>query len=170
MAARGKPHQKITVACAHELAGFVWAIVTNRSGPSNHPSPGAADAPPARSSRVKLDGTYGKPGHHGQRYKCSPKTGKPHVFTELLSREESWHGACEHCEWQVERREGPKAPRHYQFVARGIAEVRRSVGAGDSYMQASRVARDRARRFRRERLRLLCLWSAAAAGREPPGM
>src|SRR5262249_17876722 len=26
MAARGKPHQKIVVACARELAGFVWAI------------------------------------------------------------------------------------------------------------------------------------------------
>jgi hypothetical protein len=43
---------------------------------------------------------------------------------------------------------GPKAPRHYQFVARGIAEALHAVGAGDTYMQASRVARDRARRFR----------------------
>jgi hypothetical protein len=70
------------------------------------------------------------------------------VFTELLPREESWNGACDHCERQVERREGPKAPRHYQFVARGIAEALAAVGAGDTYMQASRVARDRARRFR----------------------
>jgi hypothetical protein len=70
------------------------------------------------------------------------------VFTELLPREESWHGSCEHCERQVERREGPKAPRHYQFVARGIAEALAAVGAGDSYMRASRVARARARRFR----------------------
>jgi Transposase IS116/IS110/IS902 family len=30
MAARGKPHQKIVVACARELAGFVWAIPTNQ--------------------------------------------------------------------------------------------------------------------------------------------
>lgn len=30
MAARGKPHQKIVVACARELAGFVWAIATNQ--------------------------------------------------------------------------------------------------------------------------------------------
>jgi transposase len=29
MAGRGKPHQKIVVACARELAGFVWAIATN---------------------------------------------------------------------------------------------------------------------------------------------
>ncbi len=70
------------------------------------------------------------------------------MFTELLPREESWNGACDHCERQVERREGPKAPRHYQFVARGIAEALAAVGAGDTYMQASRVARDRARRFR----------------------
>ena len=99
-------------------------------------------------SRIKLDGTYGRPGHRRQRYRCSPRGGKPHVFTELLPREESWHGACEHCERDVERREGPKAPRHYQFVARGIAEALQAVGAGASYMQASRVARDRARRFR----------------------
>ena len=99
-------------------------------------------------SRIKLDGTYGKPGHRRQRYKCSPKAGKPHVFTELLPREESWRGACEHCEREVARREGPKAPRHYQFVARGIAEGLQAVGAGGTYMQASRVARDRARRFR----------------------
>jgi len=100
-------------------------------------------------SRVKLDGTYGKPGHRRQRYKCSPRGGgKPHVFTELLPREEAWHDACDQCERHVERREGPKAPRHYQFVARGIAEALAAVGAGATYMHASRVARDRARRFR----------------------
>ena len=100
-------------------------------------------------SRVKLDGTYGKPGHRRQRYRCSPRGGgKPHVFTELLPREESWRDSCEHCERRVERREGPKAPRHYQFVARGIAEALHAVGAGATYMHASRVTRDRARRFR----------------------
>jgi transposase len=30
MAARGKPTQKIVVACARELAGFVWAIATEQ--------------------------------------------------------------------------------------------------------------------------------------------
>src|ERR671938_655415 len=99
-------------------------------------------------ARVKLDGTYGAPGHRRQRYKCSPRQGEPHVFTELLPREEAWHRACEHCEREVERREGPKAPRHYQFVARGIAEALAAVGAGATYTQASRVARARARRFR----------------------
>ena len=70
------------------------------------------------------------------------------MFTELLPREESWHDSCDHCERRVERREGPPAPRHYQFVARGIAEALHAVGAGATYKHASRVARDRARRFR----------------------
>jgi transposase len=30
MSGRGKPHQKIVVACARELAGFVWATATNQ--------------------------------------------------------------------------------------------------------------------------------------------
>ena len=30
MAGRGKPHQRIVVACARELAGFVWAIATEQ--------------------------------------------------------------------------------------------------------------------------------------------
>jgi hypothetical protein len=105
--------------------------------------------PEHAGSRVKLDGTYGRPGHRRQRYKCSPRGGgSPHVFTELLPREESWHDSCEQCERRVERREGPKAPRHYQFVARGIAEALQAVGAGATYMRASRIARDRAHRFR----------------------
>ena len=104
--------------------------------------------PDHAGSRIKLDGTYGTPGHRRQRYKCSPNGGTSHVFTELLPREESWRGACDQCERHLERREGPKAPRRYQFVARGIAEALQAIGAGDSYMQASRVARDRARRFR----------------------
>src|SRR5256714_3440420 len=34
MAGRGKPQQKIVVACARELAGFVWAIATEQPLPS----------------------------------------------------------------------------------------------------------------------------------------
>ncbi len=70
------------------------------------------------------------------------------MFTELLPREEAWRSSCEHCERRLERREGPKAPRHYQFVARGIAEALQAVGAGSTYMRTSRISRDRARRFR----------------------
>jgi hypothetical protein len=33
MAGRGKPHQKIVVACARELAGFVWAIAIEQPPP-----------------------------------------------------------------------------------------------------------------------------------------
>ena len=62
--------------------------------------------PEHAGSRVKLDGTYGKPGHRRQRYKCLARGGgKPHVFTELLPREESWQSSCEHCERRLERRE-----------------------------------------------------------------
>jgi hypothetical protein len=104
--------------------------------------------PEHAGSRVKLDGGYGKAGHRRQRYKCTPRHGKPHVFTELLPREEAWHESCEHCERRIERREGPKAPRNYQFVARGIAEALHAVGAGATYRRAARVARDRAHRFR----------------------
>jgi hypothetical protein len=104
--------------------------------------------PEHAGSRVKLDGSYGPPGHRRQRYKCSPRADRPHVFTELLPREESWQDSCEQCERDVERREGPKAARHYQFVARGIAEALQAVGAGATYMRASRIARDRAHRFR----------------------
>lgn len=107
--------------------------------------------PEHAGSRVKLDGTYGRSGHRRQRYKCTPRRGPAHVFTELLPREESWQDSCEQCERHVERREGPKAPRQYQFVARGIAEALHAVGAGATYMRASRVARDRAHRFRFDR-------------------
>ena len=96
---------------------------------------------------MKLDGPYGRPGHRRQRYRCTPRGGKSHAFTEL-PREESWHDSCEHCERHLERREGPKAPRHYQFVARGVAEALHAVGSGSSYRRASWVARDRAHRFR----------------------
>ena len=48
MAGRGKPHQKVVVACARELAGFVWAIATEQPLRSTRPStasrPRAADA------------------------------------------------------------------------------------------------------------------------------
>src|SRR5660398_177655 len=74
----------------------------------------------ARRLSREADGTYGKPGHRRQRYTCLPGGGgKPHVFTELLPREESWHSSCEHCERQLERREGPKAPRPISGHARG---------------------------------------------------
>jgi hypothetical protein len=97
---------------------------------------------------VRLDGVYGKTGHRRQRYRCLPADGdRPHRFTEQLPREEAWHDACEICERPVGLHEGPHAARHYQFVARGIAEALVAVGAGASYRQAALVARERARRL-----------------------
>jgi len=100
-------------------------------------------------SPVRFDGRYGKPGHRRQLYRCTPQGGdRPHRFTELLPREEAWHDACEVCERGVHLHEGPHAARHHQFVARGIAETLRAVGAGATYRQAALVARERAGRLR----------------------
>src|SRR5680860_759722 len=90
--------------------------------------------PEHAGSRVRLDGLYGKPGHRRQRFRCMPANGeKAHRFTERLPREEAWHDACEICERPVGLHEGPHAARHYQFVARGIAEALVAVGGGASY-------------------------------------
>ena len=100
-------------------------------------------------SRVRFDGHYGPPGHRRQYYKCIPANGdRPHRFTEVLPREESWHDACESCERDVGLHEGPHSARRYQFVARGVAEALVAVGAGSTYRDAALVARDRAKRVR----------------------
>jgi Transposase, Mutator family len=97
---------------------------------------------------VRFDGQYGTPGHRRQLYWCVPDNGdRPHRFTEVLPREEAEHDACEACERPVRLREGPHPARHYQFVARGIAEALEAVGAGATYRQAALVARERARRL-----------------------
>ncbi len=104
--------------------------------------------PEHAGSRVRFDGRYGKPEHRRQLYRCVPQDGeRPHRFTEVLPREEAWHDACEVCERAVGLHEGPHAARHYQFVARGIAEALAAVGAGATYRQAALVARERARRL-----------------------
>ena len=105
--------------------------------------------PQHAGSRVRFDGRYGPPEHRRQLYKCVPANGdRPHRFTELLPREESWHGDCELCERDVGPHEGPHAARRYQFVARGIAEALVMVGAGSTYRDAALVARERAKRLR----------------------
>ena len=109
----------------------------------------ACPRPEHAGSRVRFDGHYGKPGHRRQRYRCVPANGdRPHRFTELLPREESWTSACEMCERSVSAHEGPHAAREYQFVARGIAGALKAVGAGASYREAAFVARERAQRMR----------------------
>ena len=105
--------------------------------------------PEHAGSRVRFDGLYGAEGHRRQYYRCTPANGdRPHRFTEVLPREESWKDACELCERDVELREGPHAARKYQFVARGVAEALIAVGAGSTYREAAGVARERARRLR----------------------
>lgn len=105
--------------------------------------------PEHAGSRVRFAGRHGAEGHRRQRYWCVPANGHaPHRFTELLPREESWHDACEQCEREVGFHEGPHAARHYQFVARGIAEALVMVGAGSTYRDAALVARERAKRLR----------------------
>lgn len=105
--------------------------------------------PEHAGSRVRFDGRYGPAEHRRQRYKCVPANGdRPHCFTEVLPREESWNDACESCERDVGLHEGPHAARNYQFVARGIAEALVMVGAGSSYRDAALVARERAKRLR----------------------
>ncbi len=105
--------------------------------------------PEHAGSRVRFDGHYGPPERRRQRYKCVPANGdRPHCFTELLPREESWSEACDACEREVGFHEGPHAARGYQFVARGIAEALVMVGAGSTYRDAALVARERAKRLR----------------------
>jgi len=100
-------------------------------------------------SQVRFDGHYGAAGHRRQYYKCIPANGdRPHRFTEVLPREESWEDACERCERDVAFHEGPHAARKYQFVARGIAEALVALGAGSTYRDAALVARERAQRLR----------------------
>ena len=80
---------------------------------------------------------------------CVPaNSDRPHRFTERLPREESWADACEACERDVDLHEGPHAARKFQFVARGIAEALKMVGAGSTYRDAALVARERAKRLR----------------------
>jgi hypothetical protein len=54
----------------------------------------------------------------------------------------------ESCEREVGLHEGPHAARHYQFVARGVAEALLMVGAGSSYRATALTARERAKRLR----------------------
>jgi hypothetical protein len=105
--------------------------------------------PEHAGSRVRFAGHNGPAGHRRQRYWCVPANGdRPHRFTESLPREESWADAGELCERDVDLHEGPHAARKYQFVARGIAEALKMVGAGSTYRDAALVARERAKRLR----------------------
>lgn len=105
--------------------------------------------PEHAGSPVRFAGHNGPAGHRRQRYWCVPDNGdRPHRFTDRLPREEAWAPACEFCEREVDLHEGPHAARRYQFVALGIAEALKMVGAGSPYRGAALVSRERARRMR----------------------
>ncbi len=59
MAARGKPNQKIVVACARELAGFVWAI-----GSEQPPTRGALSDESLRLEQRSAPDPQGGPSKH----------------------------------------------------------------------------------------------------------
>lgn len=97
-------------------------------------------------SRIKLDASYSSPAI-GVSVTSAHRRLASRTCSRAVCSGEVPHGSCEYYERKVDRREGPKAPRHYQFVARGIAEALQAVGSGATYMQTSRVARNRAKRF-----------------------
>lgn len=80
--------------------------------------------PEHAGSRVRSTVSTASRGTVCQLYRCVPRNDeRPHRFTEVLPREEAWHDACEVCERAVYLHERPHAARHYQFVAREIAEA-----------------------------------------------
>ncbi len=100
-------------------------------------------------SRVWFDGTYGKPGHRRQRFKCLPADGDPsHRFTETLPRQHTASGECVECERPYARYEGPTTPRLFDFTTREIASALIAVGRGESYRRAGLRVRERASRLR----------------------
>lgn len=120
---------------------------------SGRRSTATIECPDHPGSRVKRDGRYGPEDHKRQRHRCFPNNGdRSHAFTESLPREEAWEPDCHLCEQDVAHDHGPHAAKRYQFVARGIAEALQMVGTGTSYLAASRVTRERARRYQTDRI------------------
>lgn len=101
-------------------------------------------------SRIVRDGLYGAPGHRRQMYRCSPANGeRPHRFAPVLPRLCAHDGVrCLECEHVLARDEGPQVPRTYLYSARDIAEALRTVGAGQSYREATARIRVPAQRER----------------------
>ena len=93
-------------------------------------------------------GWYGREGQRRQRWKCTPVTGEPHRFAEVLPRIVS--GSAEHvcpdCATSLEPWEGQPAPRLYGFTARDVAAGLAMVAGGSSYRQVAEAIRIRAGR------------------------
>lgn len=102
-------------------------------------------------STVWFDGTYGRPPHLRQRYKCRPNDGQPiHRFTEPLPRQQTSDGECFECERHIAAHEGPPTPRRFDFAAREVASALITVGHGRPYRVAGYEVRDRAGRLRKD--------------------
>jgi len=93
-------------------------------------------------------GWYGREAQRRQRWKCTPVTGEPHRFAEVLPRIVS--GSAEHvcpdCATSLEPWEGQPAPRLYGFTARDVAAALAMVAGGASYRETAEAIRIRAGR------------------------
>jgi hypothetical protein len=106
------------------------------------PRPGHA------GSRVKFDRTYGAPGHRRSATAACQPTATVRMSSRARCRaRRAGTQPARSCERPVQGHDGPEAARQYQFVARGIAGALTSVGAGSSYMRASRVPDSRLSRI-----------------------
>ena len=94
-------------------------------------------------SRVQFFGRYGAAGRERQRFRCFPRDGAAHTFTEPLPRLVAGHGDCVECERSIDVHQGPQAPRCYRFPAREIARTLVGLGQGQTYRQAAERARGR---------------------------
>jgi hypothetical protein len=103
----------------------------------------ADPATTSRRSRVQFYGRYGTPGRERQRFRCLPRDGAAHTFTEPLPRLVAGHGDCVECERSIDAHQGPQAPRCYRFPAREIARTLVGLGQGQTYRQAAERARER---------------------------
>ena len=94
-------------------------------------------------SRVQFFGRYGAPGRERQRFRCVPRDGAAHTFTEPLPRLVAGHGDCVECERLIDAHQPHQSPRCYRFPAREIARTLVGLGQGQTYRQAAERARGR---------------------------
>jgi len=86
-----------------------------------------------------------------QRYRCTPRRGASHTFTEELPRLTPVAGplTCQHCDRPFTSRDAPAGPRKHSFSLADIAHALFLVGSGWSYRAASERARTDAHIHRR---------------------
>lgn len=94
------------------------------------------------NSRVVLNGRYGG-DRPRQRFRCYPSDGdKPHNFSGTLARSVLEPTAeCETCESPLQRHQGPRHSRRYDFPVHEVALALQRVGNLMSYTEAAIRAR-----------------------------